>query len=125
MPRTFTRLTKASHSPWIAALVAMIAACIFASFGEIGVVSSLSSFGALLVFFLVNLAVIVLRLTKPNLRRPFCVPLAVGGVPVLPVLGVFVSLGLATRYPFQVYALFLAGVALGLTAFFIRHRLSK
>jgi APA family basic amino acid/polyamine antiporter len=49
--------------------------------------ASLYSFGVLLAFTAAQLAVIKLRVTKPNLRRPFKVPGSIHGVPVLPVIG--------------------------------------
>jgi basic amino acid/polyamine antiporter, APA family len=49
--------------------------------------ASLYSFGVLLAFTAAQLAVIRLRRTHPELRRPFRVPFAVRGVPVPSVVG--------------------------------------
>jgi APA family basic amino acid/polyamine antiporter len=49
--------------------------------------ASLYSFGVLLAFTAAQLAVVRLRITRPNLRRPFRVPWSIGRIPVLPVVG--------------------------------------
>lgn len=109
-------------SPWVAALVAMIASSIFILIGEIKFVASLSSLGALLVFASINYATIVLRFTKPKFKRPFKIPLAVFGVPVFPALGVCVSLLLALQYSLMVYVTFFSAVLLGIVVYKIRKR---
>jgi APA family basic amino acid/polyamine antiporter len=53
----------------------------------IAFLASLYSFGVLLAFTAAQLAVIRLRKTKPDLRRPFRVPFAVRGVPVPSAIG--------------------------------------
>jgi APA family basic amino acid/polyamine antiporter len=54
---------------------------------QVSFLASLFSFGVLLAFTAAQLAVIQLRLTKPDLRRPFRVPFAVGRVPVPSMVG--------------------------------------
>ena len=54
--------------------------------------------GALLGFATVNVALIVLRRREPSRERPFRVPGSVGGIPVLPALGVVITLLLAPVY---------------------------
>ena len=49
--------------------------------------ASLFSFGVLLAFTAAQLAVIRLRFTEPNRRRPYRVPLTVGRVPIPSVVG--------------------------------------
>jgi APA family basic amino acid/polyamine antiporter len=45
----------------------------------------------------VNVALIVLRYTEPDTDRPFRVPGALGKFPILPALGVALTLGVATQ----------------------------
>lgn len=52
----------------------------------IDLVGKTSSLAVLLAFLLVNTSLIVLRARKPDAVRPFKVPLAVRGMPLLPVL---------------------------------------
>jgi len=64
---------------------------------RVSFLASLFSFGVLLAFTSAQLAVIRLRMTRPDLRRPFRVPLAWRGVPVPSALG-----ALATAFVFVV-----------------------
>lgn len=109
MPVALKKTTSAEKSPWVAALVVLTVAVMFTLIGELKFVASLSSLGALLVFALVNIAVIVLRRSKPELKRPFRVPGAIARVPIFSLLGVLVSAFLAAQYELKVYAIF-AGV---------------
>lgn len=118
MPSKLSRTNKAK-SPWIAALIVLVVAGLMIPFDEIEIVASLSSLGALLVFAAINLSLIVLRVKQPDLKRPFKVPLRVGRIPVLPVLGVLVSLGLATQYRVEVYLALGAAIAIGLGIFYL------
>jgi APA family basic amino acid/polyamine antiporter len=54
---------------------------------QVSFLASLFSFGVLLAFTAAQLAVIRLRRTKPDLRRPFRVPLDVRGVPAPAAIG--------------------------------------
>jgi APA family basic amino acid/polyamine antiporter len=67
-------------------LLGAVAAAIV-PWGDVAAVASLASFAALLAFAAVNACVVALRLRRPKQARPFRVPLAVGRVPVVPVLG--------------------------------------
>src|SRR5438067_5022488 len=64
---------------------------------RVSFLASLFSFGVLLAFTAAQLAVIRLRMTRPDLRRPFRVPLAWRGVPVPSAVG-----ALATAFVFVV-----------------------
>jgi len=54
---------------------------------RVAFLASLFSFGVLLAFTAAQLAVIRLRMTRPDLRRPFRVPLVYRGVPLPSALG--------------------------------------
>jgi APA family basic amino acid/polyamine antiporter len=112
LPKALQRTLGASKSPWIGAVVLLVAACIFALLGEVKFVASLSSLGVTLVFASVNAAVIILRYTKADLERPFSVP-SVGRFPVTAGLGVVSSLVLAAQYDWKVYATFAAAILAG------------
>lgn len=112
LPKALAITLGSSRSPWLAAIVFLLAACIFAATGEIAFVASLSSLGVTLVFAAINTAVIVLRFTKPELKRPFRLP-AIGKIPVTALLGVVSSLVLAAQYEWKVYAAFGAAFAIG------------
>lgn len=103
------KLVRAVHTrrktPWVATLILSAIAALLLPLGEVGAVASVSSFAALIAFILVNAAVIVLRRSKPKLERPFRAPLALGGVPVLPVLAGLCAALLLARLPWQALAI--------------------
>jgi APA family basic amino acid/polyamine antiporter len=113
LPRPLGATVGTSQSPWVAALLFFGTATVFAILGEIKFVASLSSLGVTFVFASVNVAVIVLRFTKPKMKRPFSVP-SLGRVPITAVLGAITALVLATRYEWKVYVVFIGAVVVGM-----------
>ena len=112
LPKALQRTLGKSKSPWIGAIVMLAAACIFAVLGEVKFVASLSSLGVTLVFASVNAAVIILRYTRPDLKRPFKVP-SIRRFPVTASLGIAASLLLAAQYEWKVYLTFLMAILAG------------
>jgi APA family basic amino acid/polyamine antiporter len=78
------------RTPWKSTLVTGFGAAIFGSLVPIGSLGQMVSIGTLLAFVIVCAAVIILRVRRPDLNRPFRTPL----VPLVPILGIIVSLGL-------------------------------
>jgi APA family basic amino acid/polyamine antiporter len=96
LPRVFGRLSRRSlHSPEavIAAATIPIAFLLSTAWttNPVGFLASLFSFGVLIAFTAAQLAVVKLRFSKPQLERPFRVPLSIrvrgADVPVPTVLG--------------------------------------
>jgi len=96
LPRRFGRLSRRSlHSPEtvIAAASISMALLLTTEFttNPVGFLASLFSFGVLVAFTAAQLAVIRLRFSKPDLERPFRVPLSIrirgADVPIPTVLG--------------------------------------
>ena len=93
LPREFGRLSRRSviapHSIVAAALIsiALLVVTDVALTHPIFFLASLYSFGVLLAFTAAQLAVVRLRFTHPEKRRPYRVPLTVGRVPVPSVVG--------------------------------------
>lgn len=92
LPRMFGRLnrrTLVAPASVVAATGIAIGVLIATSFlrHEVTFLASLFSFGVLLAFTAAQLAVVRLRMTRPELRRPFRVPFAVRGVPIPSVVG--------------------------------------
>ncbi|HYD17425.1 MAG TPA: amino acid permease [Patescibacteria group bacterium] len=80
--------------------------CLFAMIGKIEMVALIANFFIFVTFLAVNFFVIRLRFTKKNLKRPFRIPGAIAGVPVIPVIAILLTLGLIG---YTVYGL-MAGV---------------
>jgi len=51
---------------------------------DIVIVANITVFAVVITFAVINLAVIVLRYTESELKRPFKVPINVGRFPILP-----------------------------------------
>ena len=87
MPRRFARVHARRGTPGPALLAVALVAAVFAALGNFAVIAAVTDFAVYVVFLAVNATVIVLRRTRPEIPRPFAVVGAVGGVPVLPILG--------------------------------------
>ena len=92
LPARFGRLhrrTLVSPQAILVSATVSIALLVATSFVEddIAFLASLFSFGVLFAFTAAQLAVIRLRFSEPELARPYRVPLSIGRVPVLPVVG--------------------------------------
>lgn len=102
------------QTPWVAALALFAAACALLPLGEVKIVASIASLGVLGVFVAVHVAVLRLRYTAPDLVRRFRVPGAIWRLPLLPVLGILMALGLMTQFEPTVYAVAALAVVVGL-----------
>jgi APA family basic amino acid/polyamine antiporter len=91
LPATFGRLHRRTLVAPISVISAggiAVALLIGTSFTHaVTFLASLFSFGVLLAFTAAQLAVIKLRRTQPELRRPFRVPLTINGIPVPAAIG--------------------------------------
>src|SRR5919202_4854585 len=92
LPRVFGRLSRRSLvAPQSIVAAAVIAIALLAITSPLThpvfFLASLYSFGVLLAFTAAQLAVIKLRLSHPDKRRPYRVPLTIGKIPVPSVVG--------------------------------------
>jgi amino acid transporter len=115
-PKGIFVLHKRFSTPFIAVLVGSVFTAAFAATGVVNFVTYATDFGFIIGFIFVNLSLIKLRRDKPNLYRPFKVPL----YPLTPILGIFTSLFLLF---FLEAGTILIGIGLfvfGLIAYYIR-----
>ncbi len=78
------------RTPWKSTAVVGLAVAFVGSLVPIGSLGQMVSIGTLLAFVIVCSAVWVLRVRRPELKRPFRTP----WVPFVPIMGIIVSLGL-------------------------------
>ena len=71
--------------------VSLLVALLFAATGELAFVAGATSFAIFVGFASVCGSLIRLRMIQPALERPFRVPGEVGGIPVLPVVGLVIT----------------------------------
>ena len=110
----FAQLLPVRQTPWIAAILAFAMAAVLVPIGSVKILAEMSSFAALVAFFAVNVVLIVLRYRMPGHKRPFRVPLAIGRLPVLPILAIAAIVLLLIHFEWQIYAA--GGIALAASA---------
>ena len=87
-PKNFFNLGERFQTPFIAIFVGSVFTAAFAATGVVNFVAYAADFGFIIGFVFVNLSLIKLRRDKPDLHRPFRVPL----YPLTPILGIIASL---------------------------------
>jgi APA family basic amino acid/polyamine antiporter len=98
LPRAAGIVAKKTGAPWIAILTVLAAALLFLALGSVGRVANITSFGSLITFALVNLAMLHLRRVAPTRDRPFKSPVSIGWLSITGLLGLLSCLGLMTRF---------------------------
>lgn len=91
LPKFLSKVDQKTKTPSMAILAVFIASLLFIFLKDMEIVANLADLFLFLVFIVVNLAVIILRYTRPNLKRPFKMPLNIGKFPVLALFGLLTS----------------------------------
>src|SRR6266508_1015602 len=102
-------------TPHHATLITGFTVAVLAGFVPIGVAAELTNIGTLFAFTLVCFSVLVLRYTRPDLKRPFRTPF----VPLVPILGMVACLGLIWFLPVLTWMGFLVWASVGLMLYFL------
>lgn len=114
LPPMFSRLHPLFKTPVLVTVLTGSVVALTGAFLPIQTVAELANIGTLFAFILVSIGVVVLRRTKPEIRRPFRTPL----VPYVPALAAMFSLYLALNLPLLTWARFVAWLFLGLLIYF-------
>ena len=77
MPKMFGKVHPKYHTPYIGTIIVGVLAAILAGLLPVGFLGDIVSMGTLLAFATVSIGVLILRYTRPDLPRPFKVPLAI------------------------------------------------
>lgn len=113
LPRTFSKVHPSWGTPVLMTTLTVIAVALLAGFIPISVLAEMVSIGTLFAFVVVSIAVVVLRRTDPNMKRPFRTPL----VPLLPIVSVAACAGLMASLAVETWLRFLAWLVLGLVVY--------
>lgn len=113
LPRIFCRVHPRFRTPFIQTLVMGFFVAVPAALFPIDVLGHMVSIGTLLAFVIVCSSVMILRVRRPDLDRPFKVP----GYPLIPICGIVASLALMGFLPIETWARLAAWLALGLLVY--------
>jgi APA family basic amino acid/polyamine antiporter len=102
------------RTPWISNIVMGLFVAIFGAVIPISDLSTLVSIGTLLAFVIVCAGVWILRVRRPELERPFKTP----WVPVVPILGMLISLYLMASLPAKTWYRLIIWLILGIIIYF-------
>jgi basic amino acid/polyamine antiporter, APA family len=102
------------RTPWKSTAITGFGAALFGSLVPIGSLGQMVSIGTLLAFVIVCAAVMILRVRRPDLVRPFRTP----WVPVVPILGIIVSLGLMASLNGVTWIRLVVWLIIGLVIYF-------
>ncbi|MEX1254070.1 MAG: APC family permease [Dehalococcoidia bacterium] len=86
LPRFLAWVHPRAQTPVRAIALSLVVSAGFALSGDLALVAGATNFAVFIGFAAVNLSLIVLRYTHPDVERPFRVPLSIGRMPVLPVV---------------------------------------
>ena len=100
----------------------MITSIAFTLIGDIVIVANITVFAVVITFAMINLSVIVLRYTEPNLERSFRVPVNIGRFPLLPLFGFGVTIYMAIQFEMEVMLVGFAIMAAGALFYVIFNR---
>src|SRR5690606_16165546 len=114
LPRLFGKVHPRYQTPHVGTVIVGVIACMLAGFMPLSVLGELVSMGTLLAFATVCLGVFVLRYTRPDLVRPFRVPLFWLICP----LGVVACLFLFMQSFLEHWGVFVAWTVLGQLIYF-------
>jgi APA family basic amino acid/polyamine antiporter len=115
LPRWAGRVHPRFNTPHISTIVTGVAVAIAAGLTPISTLGMLVNIGTLMAFVIVSIGIIVLRRTRPDLPRPFRMPL----VPLLPALSAIVAFVLMLGLPRATWERLFIWMALGVVIYFV------
>ena len=115
LPPVFSKVSPRFGTPVRTTVTTGVVVALISTFVPLTELAELVNIGTLFAFILVAVGVLVLRRTRPDLRRGFRVP----GVPVVPVLAILTSFYLMLNLPVETWIRFLIWMALGVVVYFV------
>ncbi len=118
IPKGFSKIHHKHNTPYVSTIISGFTAAIIAGFLPLDIIIEFLSTGTLISFIVVSLAVIVLRKTKPEMKRSFKCP----GVPYTPIITIICCLTLLSRLKLVTWIGFTIWLAIGIVFYFIYGR---
>ena len=114
LPRFFADVHPRFRTPWKSTILTGVFVALLSSLLPLRILADLVNIGTLLAFAIVCAAVLIMRRTHPEAKRPFRAPL----VPLTPVLGVATCLLLMFSLPAENWLRLGGWLVLGLAIYF-------
>jgi APA family basic amino acid/polyamine antiporter len=125
LPNILGKIHYKTKTPWVAVIVMMVTSMVFSLSEDIVLVANMGVFAVVVTFAAINLAVIILRYTEPQLDRPFRIPINIGKFPILPAFGFITSVYMAFQFDIQIVLFGLVMVVIGTVFYFILKKKNK
>ncbi len=118
LPRGIAKVNPRTGTPVKLTFGMGIAIATLAAIAPLSEIVKLVNIGTLFAFFLVNVGVIILRSTHPEMERPFRVPF----VPIFPLIGCGLIIYLMTQLPGTTWWRFVIWLIIGLLVYYFYGR---
>jgi APA family basic amino acid/polyamine antiporter len=115
LPPAFAKVSPRFGTPLRTTILTGVVVAVLATFVPLTQLAELVNIGTLFAFVLVAIGVLVLRRTRPDLKRAFRCP----GVPVVPVLAVLAAFYLMLNLPGGTWVRFFVWMALGFAFYLV------
>jgi APA family basic amino acid/polyamine antiporter len=110
----FGAIHESFRTPWKATILTGVFVATLGAFLPLRILAELVNIGTLLAFVIVCAAVLIMRRTHPEVRRPFRAPLG----SIVPVLGILSCLMLMFSLPAENWLRLVVWLAIGLVIYF-------
>lgn len=115
LPGFLSKIHPKWKTPHIVTMITGVAVAFFAAFLPVGRLADISNSGTLFAFFMVAIAVLMLRVKQPERHRPFKTPL----VWIIAPLAIFGTVGLYLNLPVDAKLVLPIWGAIGLVVYFL------
>lgn len=122
LPQWFAKVHPRYGTPYRPTLILGVVTALAAGALPIGELAELVNIGTLCAFIVICASIIVLRRTRPDIKRAFRTPF----VPLIPIIGILFSAWLVSKLPWITWERFGLWMLLGLVVYFgygMRHSL--
>lgn len=113
LPQKLAKVHPTRRTPWVISIVVTAIVALVAGLTPIGVLEEMVNIGTLSAFVLVSVGVVVLRRTRPDLKRGFRVPWN----PVLPLLSALICVYLMLNLTVETWLRFLIWLVIGFVVY--------
>jgi APA family basic amino acid/polyamine antiporter len=118
LPEKLSKINPKYRTPTISVLLTTCLALIPIFFVDISLVAHATVFGVLITFFLVNISLLALRKTKPDMERPFELKPSIKGIPIIALLGSIICVSLLFTFDWLVILIQIIIILCGIGVFY-------